>query len=113
MWNTQTTINEIFDHPRHPVWCPSKSTTRWVILYEKREAQDSFGSVPDFDGLPVTHKVGAKYGDNIDVGETNDNRGQRPRHQGKVLDSRITELPESVVEVEEVEGISSGGFHLF
>ena len=82
-------------------------------LAEKKvsRARDSVGSIPDFDGLPVPHEVGPPYGDNVDVGEANEDRGQRPRHQGKVLDPRVTELPKSVIEVEEVEDISLDGFH--
>ena len=92
---------------------PLKFCNQMGHLVGKKSLRVSVGSIPDFDRLPVTHKVGAPYGDNVDVGEADDDRGQRPRHQGEVLHPRITELPQSVVEGEEVEDISLDGFHHF
>merc|ERR1712018_359960 len=43
------------------------------------------------------HVIGAPDCDDVDIGETNENCGQRPRHRGKVLDAKIAELPKSVI----------------
>ena len=81
--------------------------------FGKKSTQDSLGHIPDFDGLPVAHVVGAPQGDNVDVEEADDDRGQRTRHQREVLDPRVPQLPESVVEAEEVEEVTLDGLHLF